>query len=129
MNNLEEALKNFPCWDWRELYKQELCNVQPVSTTYNFSTTMVMSKKLKKKVDMVGGDLFVSSFKLDEKPILIDNSFVTFEREGISYKCKVIEQVPIQYKGYRCWGVLLQLQLQDEEDKGGNTDVLINDNN
>ncbi|CRY75340.1 Uncharacterised protein [Yersinia intermedia] len=80
-----------------------------------YSIEMVMIKKVKKMLDKSGGDLFVVSFNLDNKPLVLDSGIGIFSINDIEQECKVITQLPIQYKGYRCWSIVLPVHT-----KGGN---------
>ncbi|MBW5842467.1 hypothetical protein H0I54_11650 [Yersinia kristensenii] len=119
MSNLEDYIKQFPCYHHEDLKYQMFNGFTPVSTTLPYSIEMVMIKKVKKMLDNNGGDLFVVSFNLDNKPLVLDGGISTFSIKGIEKECKVITQLPIQYKGYRCWSIVCQFT-----QKEGTTDVL-----
>ncbi|CRY61277.1 Uncharacterised protein [Yersinia kristensenii] len=121
MNNLEDCIKQFPCYHHEDLKDQSFNGYTPVSTTLHYSIDMVMIKKVRKLLDKNGGDLFVVSFNLDNKPFLLDGVITQFSIKGIGQECKVITQLPIQYKGYRCWSIVCQYT-----QKEGTTDVHIN---
>ncbi|CNH80509.1 Uncharacterised protein [Yersinia pekkanenii] len=123
MNNLEDCIKQFPCYHHEDLKDQLFNGFVPVSTTLPYSICLVMIKKVKKMLDKNGGDMFVVSFNLDQKPLVLDGDISTFNIKGIEQECTVITQLPIQYKGYRCWSIVCQFT-----QKEGTTDVLNHSN-